>query len=182
MIAKKEPFKALKLEVSDIHVLGTPTQVLDFCKSWPLQPKQRFVFDLEGVLIVGSSTSKGGSKGSGQPVAIARNIETCKRLKQQGHVIIVQSTRPYHLEKQTWDLSQKLGVPCDDLRLGKPIGEYYIGGSNMVDSILMDIDKQVGFYPTDVRATKQQKAAAMRKPKMTPVRSLKPDSKGVTCL
>merc|ERR1712061_110303 len=31
MIAKNEPFTALKLEVSDIHVLGTPKQVEQFC-------------------------------------------------------------------------------------------------------------------------------------------------------
>jgi len=89
MIQKKEPFRALTLDVSDMHVLGTPAQVAKFCEVWPQQPKQVFVFDLEGVLIVGIK---------GEP--IARNIEVCQRLKEQGHTIIIQSTRALGSEKR----------------------------------------------------------------------------------
>mmetsp|Transcript_51521 Transcript_51521/g.149656 ORF Transcript_51521/g.149656 Transcript_51521/m.149656 type:complete len:498 (+) Transcript_51521:70-1563(+) len=176
MIAKKEPFRALKLEVPDIHVLGTPAQVEEFCRTWSEQPRQRFVFDLEGVLIAGIK---------GEP--ITRNIELCQRLKKQGHIIIVQSTRAPGMERKTWALLEELKVPCDDLRVGKPRGEHYITGPTSVDAVLGDLDKQIGFHATEVKAVPrprpvQQREVKVRKPRMHPVGSLNPDSKGVTCL
>jgi len=180
MIAKKEPFRALKLDVGDIHVLGTPTQVEQFCATWQTQPSQRFIFDLEGVLIAGIK---------GEP--IKRNIELAQRLKAQGHTIIVQSTRALSMEQKTWRFLEELKVPCDSLHLGKPRGDFYIGGPNNVDGILTDLDKQVGFYPTDVQATRQSRSGASRakvaakppkKARMQKVGKLNPNSKGVTCL
>lgn len=177
MIAKKEPFRALKLEVSDIHVLGTPAQVEKFCETWPTQPRQRFVFDLEGVLIAGFK---------GEP--IARNVELCQRLKKQGHIIIVHSTRAFGMERKTWAFLEEHKIPCDDLRLGKPRGEFYVSGPTAVDAVLADLDKQIGFYPTEVKVAPRprvpppQPEIKMRKPKMQPIGSLTPESKGVTCL
>lgn len=173
MIDKKEPFRALKLEVGDIHVLGTPTQVEEFCSTWQAQPSQRFVFDLEGVLIAGIK---------GEP--ITRNIELAQRLKKQGHTIIVNSSRAPAMENKTWQFLKELKVPCDALHLGKPRGDFYIGGPNTVDSIVTDLDKQVGFYPTEVKATRQIKAVARppKKAKVQKVKSLNPESKGVTLL
>jgi len=180
MIKRSEPFRALKLDVGDMHVLGTPTQVEAFCASWKVQPRQRFVFDLEGVLIVGHK---------GDP--ITRNIEKCQQLKKQGHTIIIQSTRGEDMEKKTWRFLEQLKVPCDELRLGKPRGEFYVGGPNSIDGILGDLDKQIGFYPTDVAATRvrgSNLASAkgnerpLRKARITKVSKLNPDSKGVTCL
>eukprot|EP00927_Polykrikos_kofoidii_P073800 TRINITY_DN69825_c0_g1_i1.p1 TRINITY_DN69825_c0_g1~~TRINITY_DN69825_c0_g1_i1.p1 ORF type:complete len:399 (-),score=60.59 TRINITY_DN69825_c0_g1_i1:358-1476(-) len=137
MIAQKEPFRALKLDVGDIHVLGTPSQLLAFCQYWPTQPQQRFVFDLEGVLIVGTT-------GEGIP----RNIDLTKRLKREGHTIVVQSTRDVDAFDATCALLGRLGVPYDELRCGKPRGEFYITGPTVVDAVLGSIDKQVGFFPT----------------------------------
>eukprot|EP00408_Alexandrium_pacificum_P024966 CAMPEP_0171196886 /NCGR_PEP_ID=MMETSP0790-20130122/22132_1 /TAXON_ID=2925 /ORGANISM="Alexandrium catenella, Strain OF101" /LENGTH=342 /DNA_ID=CAMNT_0011662121 /DNA_START=75 /DNA_END=1103 /DNA_ORIENTATION=+ len=176
MIAKKEPFRGLTLEVSDIHVLGTPAQVQEFCETWPAQTRQRFVFDLEGVLIAGFK---------GEP--IARNIEICQRLKKQGHIIIVQSTRAYGMERKTWAMLEELKIPCDDLHLGKPRGEHYICGPTAADAVFGDLDKQLGFHPTEVKAVPrprptQQTEVKLRKARMHPVGSLNPDSKGVSCL
>jgi len=184
MIAKNEPFRALKLEAGDIHVLGTPTQVEQFCATWQTQPSQRFVFDLEGVFIAGYK---------GKP--IARNIELAQRLKAQGHTIIINSTRATSMENKTWQFLSELKVPCDALHLGKPRGDFYIGGPSTADAVLADLDKQVGFYPTEVRAKRQGRAgkgagkegkesgvAQQKKAKIQKVGSLNPDSKGVTCL
>merc|ERR1719291_555296 len=151
-----------------MHVLGTPSQVAEFCANWTAQPRQRFVFDLEGVLIVGFK---------GKP--IERNIEVCTRLKAQGHTIVVHSTRPWGQERQTWKFLEELKVPCDELVLGKPRGDFYISGHTGLDGLLADLDKQTGFYPTEVKAivgargvpTKRQ-----RKPKMSKVGSLNPGS------
>lgn len=175
MIAKKEPFRALKLDVGNIHVLGTPTQVEEFCATWQAQPSQRFIFDLEGVLIAGIK---------GKP--IERNIQLAQRLKKQGHTIIVQSTRANSMEQKTWKFLEELKIPCDALHLGKPRGDFYIGGPNCVDGVVTDLDKQVGFYPTEVRATRQGKGKGkgdkpQKKAKMQKVGALNPESKGFTC-
>jgi dTDP-glucose pyrophosphorylase len=178
MLKQKEPFRALKLEVSDIHVLGTPDQVAEFCKVWPTQPRQRFLFDLEGVFIMGFK---------GKP--IERNIAIAQRLKKQGHIIIIQSTRAVDMEKKTWAFLEELKIPCDELHLGKPRADFCIGGPRTVDSILVDLDKTLGFYPTEVKASKvlrkgkgDGKGRPLKKPKTTEVKKLFPDAKGVTCL
>merc|ERR1712083_288322 len=98
--------------------------------------------------------------------------------------IIVQSTRVVGMEKKTWAFLEELNIPCDDLRLGKPRGEFYIGGPNTIDGVLGDIEKQVGFVPTDVTARRVYKQAPIstKKAKITEVRALRPDSKGITCV
>eukprot|EP00928_Gymnodinium_smaydae_P014629 TRINITY_DN15388_c0_g2_i1.p1 TRINITY_DN15388_c0_g2~~TRINITY_DN15388_c0_g2_i1.p1 ORF type:complete len:522 (-),score=91.61 TRINITY_DN15388_c0_g2_i1:102-1595(-) len=174
MLEKKEPFRALKLDLDSIQVLGTPAQVAEFCKTWSTQPRQRFIFDLEGALIIEESSAP-----------IERNVEACKRYKAQGHTIIIQSTRPHSMMKKTWALLEELGIPCDDLRMGKPVGDFYIGGSNTVDALITDLDKQVGFYPTEVRASapsQDSRPVKLRKPTMNSIGALHPESRGVTCV
>lgn len=177
MVSKKEPFRALKIEPGDMHVLGTPSQVEEFCKTYPTQPKHRFVFDLEGALVV---------EQHGEP--IARNIDACKRLKAQGHTIIVQSKRAWGTEKRAWAYLEELGVPCDELLLGKPRGDFYICGPSALDSTLACLDKQTGFFPTDVKASAVCKSAAssrppkMKKPTLQKIGCLHPGSSGFTCV
>lgn len=177
MLAKQEPFRALKLETSDIHVLGTPAQVKAFCETWHTQPRKRFVFDLEGALRV-------GTRGE----AITRNIEICKRLKRQGHSIVVQSTQPWGMQRQTWKFLEEHGIPCDELAMEKPRGDFYVGGPNVLDGLLADLDMQTGFYPTEVQASRasgvarHRQSAPPRKPKMSKVGALHPSSQGVNCV
>lgn len=175
MLEKKEPFRAIKLDVGDIHVLGTPAQVTDFCEQWPLQPRTRFVVDLEGVLIAGIN---------GEPVP--RNVETCRRLKEQGHVIIVHSTRYAGTEWQTGQLLRRHDIPYDELWCGKPRGDFYIGGPSTCDATLMELDKQIGFHPTQVKATKVNKGRSrpqvLKKAKTAQVSTLNPYTRGVNCV
>ena len=51
------PCKMLQLERTDLHVLGTPSQVEEFCAAWPEQPCLRFVFDLDNTLCTGPKVS-----------------------------------------------------------------------------------------------------------------------------
>jgi len=175
MLAKKEPFQALKLKTTDIHVLGTPAQVEQFCVNWPTQTRQRIVFDLEGVLITGFK---------GAP--IKHNIDLCQRLKKQGHTIIINSTRNYGLERITWAFLAELKIPYDELYLGKPRGEIYISGHTTACATLGDLNKQIGFHETEVRAGPRQRPPMRREewpkraPKMQKVVSLRPEARGVT--
>lgn len=178
MIAKKEPFRALKLDVEDIHVLGTPAQVAEFCATSHQQPRQRFVFDFEGAVIAGIK---------GEP--IVRNVEMMQRLKKQGHYIIINSTRTRSMENKTWSFLQQHDIPCDELALGKPRGDFYIGGPNVLDAILVDLDKQCGFHPTEVGvSSRPQRPAPEKKARLhnvstrTFIGSLMPSSHGFTCL
>jgi len=171
MLSRKEAFKALKIGANDFHVLGTPSQVAEFCSSWPAQPKQRFVFDLEGVLI---SSFQGGP--------IERNIQVCRRLKEQGHIIIIHSTRVWGMKHLTWQMLEDLKIPCDDLVLGKPTGDFYVGGPTTIDGLLSDLDKQIGFHPTPIQASIHHRIPPAKKPKLSKVGSLTPHCNGVTCL
>lgn len=77
MIARGAPFRGMKLRREDFHVLGTPSQVAEWCGSWRTQPKRRFLFDLQGALVTQN----------GQ--AIERNVRLCRALKKQGHHVAI---------------------------------------------------------------------------------------------
>eukprot|EP00913_Durusdinium_trenchii_P011818 g11100.t1 len=114
MIARGAPFRGIKLDREDFHVLGTPTQVAEWCAKWPNQPKMRFVFDLYGTLA-------------------ARG--------QQGHHVAVWTERPAEEGAATLDLLQSLGVEYHELHFGKVVGDFYIDDRG-VDPILGDLEKQ----------------------------------------
>eukprot|EP00450_Noctiluca_scintillans_P032512 CAMPEP_0194543030 /NCGR_PEP_ID=MMETSP0253-20130528/85078_1 /TAXON_ID=2966 /ORGANISM="Noctiluca scintillans" /LENGTH=477 /DNA_ID=CAMNT_0039389737 /DNA_START=833 /DNA_END=2266 /DNA_ORIENTATION=+ len=166
MLEKGEPFKAIEIDVESVHVLGTPAQVQEFCQTWPTQPQNRFVFDLEGVLV---------SEERAEP--IERNIKMLQRLKKQGHFIIVQSTAPLNAEKKTAALLRRLCVSYDELKLEKPKADFYVG-SRFVDALLGDMDKQIGFTSTDIQVA--QEPLVLKKPKTTQIGNLTPTSKNVT--
>lgn len=128
----------IKLDREDFHVLGTPTQVAEWCAKWPNQPKMRFVFDLYGTLV----TENGK--------AIERNLRLCRSLKKQGHHVAVWTERPAEEGAATLDLLQSLGVEYHELHFGKVVGDFYIDDRG-VDPILGDLEKQIGFYQTEVK-------------------------------
>ncbi|CAK8991389.1 unnamed protein product [Durusdinium trenchii] len=138
MIARGAPFRGIKLDREDFHVLGTPTQVAEWCAKWPNQPKMRFVFDLYGTLV----TENGK--------AIERNLRLCRSLKKQGHHVAVWTERPAEEGAATLDLLQSLGVEYHELHFGKVVGDFYIDDRG-VDPILGDLEKQIGFYQTEVK-------------------------------
>ena len=51
MLDDQMPCKMLMLEKSDLHVLGTPVQVEEWCRDWPRQPRRCVVFNLDGTLV-----------------------------------------------------------------------------------------------------------------------------------
>eukprot|EP00747_Dinoflagellata_sp_TGD_P207990 gnl/TRDRNA2_/TRDRNA2_81514_c0_seq2.p1 gnl/TRDRNA2_/TRDRNA2_81514_c0~~gnl/TRDRNA2_/TRDRNA2_81514_c0_seq2.p1 ORF type:complete len:384 (+),score=72.33 gnl/TRDRNA2_/TRDRNA2_81514_c0_seq2:90-1154(+) len=137
MIEKGEPFKGLKLQANDFHVLGTPEQVEAFCASWTPIPQKRIVFDMEGALFVECA--------SVQP--IARNVEMCQLLAAQGHAIVVHTVRKAESASETEALLRDHKIPFNEVVYGKPQGDFYVGGSRSVDGVLGDLSKHIGFYP-----------------------------------
>eukprot|EP00931_Biecheleriopsis_adriatica_P102992 TRINITY_DN7788_c0_g1_i1.p1 TRINITY_DN7788_c0_g1~~TRINITY_DN7788_c0_g1_i1.p1 ORF type:complete len:414 (-),score=75.26 TRINITY_DN7788_c0_g1_i1:73-1314(-) len=158
MIARGAPFRAIKLNRNDFHVLGTPPQVVEWCSSWPQQPKMRIVFDLDGTLL--SAPRVPGDLSTCGP--IERNLKLCRRLKAQGHHITLWTERPSDTGAVTLDTLRALGVEYDELAFGKPEADFYID-DRCVDPLLGEIDKQIGFYPTSVKVQEASKGVAAAK-------------------
>ena len=51
MIEAGGPFRAIEIQPSQYHVLGTPSQLQAFCRSWREQPALRICFDLDNTLV-----------------------------------------------------------------------------------------------------------------------------------
>ncbi|CAE7781378.1 rmlA [Symbiodinium sp. CCMP2592] len=171
MISRGAPFKGIKLYRNDFHVLGTPTQVAEWCSSWPNQPKMRFLFDLHGTLL--TAPQEEGDLRSCR--AIERNVKLLRRLKAQGHHILIWTERPAERGAELLDALRRLGVEYNELHFGKPVADFYIDDRG-VDPLLGDIDKQIGFYPTavkvkeaspEIEAAKLRVGSAVARPKLS---------------
>jgi len=152
MIAKGAPFRGIKLQREDFHVLGTPTQVAEWCALWPNQPKMRFVFDLYGTLITESGKS------------IERNLRLCRALKKQGHHVAIWTEQRAEDGAAILDLLRTLGVEYHELHFGKVAADFYIDDRG-VDPTLGDLDKQIGFYASEIKvmeASRDVAAARLR--------------------
>jgi len=152
MIAKGAPFRSLKLVPTDVHVLGTPVQVRNFCATWPKQPLLRFVFELEGVLVFGPANS---DPRTWEPVV--RTVDVCRRLKRQRHSIIIQTVRPALQAFLVSEALRRLDIPFDELLFDQPLGDFRIGGTSSVDASIGDLDLQLGFYPSELLASPQDR-------------------------
>jgi capsule biosynthesis phosphatase len=169
------PCKMLQLERTDLHVLGTPSQVEEFCAAWPEQPCLRFVFDLDNTLCTGPKVS--GDYSTTEP--IPRNIEYLKQLHAQGHYIIIATARRMrtHAGKVgavvadvgmvTLEWLKKHEIPHDEVCFGKPWGQFYIDDL-AVDALQGDLCKQIGFYPTKIPSGKPKWPNASPARKATP--------------
>lgn len=159
MLEDQIPCKMLEVKRSQFHVLGTPAQVKEFCKTWPEQKCTRFVFDLDHTLCTAPVTP--GDYATCLP--IARNISYLKQLHTQGHYIIVATARRMrtHCGKvgavvadigaTTIDWLREHGIPYHELCFGKPWGQFYIDDL-AVDPIQGELAQQIGFYATNVPA------------------------------
>lgn len=171
MISRGAPFKGIKLYRNDFHVLGTPTQVAEWCSSWPNQPKMRFLFDLQGTLL--TAPQEEGNLRSCR--AIERNVKLLRRLKAQGHHILIWTESPAESGAELLDALRRLGVEYNELHFGKPVADFYIDDRG-VDPLLGDLDKQIGFYPTavkvkeaspEIEAAKLRVGSAVARPKLS---------------
>jgi len=169
MIRDGHKFVGLKIDVAkDVHVLGTPAQVKQFCTSIPKRISEkglirsyRFVFDLDNTLVTHPIVP--GDYTSCKP--IKRNIEYAQLLKKQGHYIIIATARRMRTHRGsvgriihdvgeiTLNQIKQFDIPHDEIHFGKPWGHFYIDDLN-VDPMTKEgsLAKQIGFYfPTSAR-------------------------------
>jgi trehalose-6-phosphatase len=63
-----------------------------------------------------------------RPMATPKDnaIEAIAKLKSQGHIVILYSSRTWAEYEMTVDWLKRHGVEYDQLILGKPVGDYWI--------------------------------------------------------
>lgn len=135
MLKKGGEFQPIKLKAPDFKVLGTPEQLKAFIDLGAAsQPRKRFCFDLDNTLVTSPTVS--GDYTTCKP--ISRVIDHVKRLRADGHYIIIHTARRMrthggNIGRVTADIGaitiQQLhdyAVPYDELIFGKPFADFYI--------------------------------------------------------
>ena len=137
MLEKGGNFKAIKLETTEFHVVGTPTQLGSFITAADVatqQSKKRFCFDLDNTLV--TSPAVPGNYATCKP--ILRVIDYLQKLHADGHYIIVYTARRMrthdaNIGRVVADVAaitiQQLSdfaIPYNELVFGKPFADFYI--------------------------------------------------------
>lgn len=155
MIAEGATFTALQIDPTRMHVIGTPTQLVQHCTRAPssAMPAQRICFDLDHTLF--AAPKKRGDFSTCEP--IPENVAALKALFAQGHTIIIHTERQMALyagnaAAATADCAavtiaslKAHGIPYHELAFGKPAADFYVDDKAV--SCMDDVHKEVGFYP-----------------------------------
>lgn len=154
MIDLKENFVAIP--VDKFHILGTPKQIIHFSETFKISPK-RFCFDLDNTIVTYPKIPTDYT--SVDPIWSVINV--MKRLKEEGHTIIVYTARRMKthggnigaiikdIGKITIDTLQKYNVPYDELVFGKPYADFYI--DDLMINPKLDLSKELGIYLDNVK-------------------------------
>jgi len=136
MLLKGGEFKAVKLELTDFKVLGTPAQLQSFitCTANTGQQKKRFCFDLDTTLVTSPTVS--GDYTTCKP--IQRVIDYVQKLHAAGHYIIIHTARRMRTHggnvgsviadvgAVTIQQLHDRAIPYDELIFGKPFADFYV--------------------------------------------------------
>jgi len=151
----KDGIDFLSHKINNYHVLGTPQQIIEFSKSFPIE-KKRFVFDLDNTLVTFPIIN--GDYNSVKP--IPKTINYVRNLKKQGHYIIIYTARRMRthsgnvgkviadIGEITINTLKKFDIPYDEVVFGKPYGHFYI--DDLMINPKTDLNKELGFYMEDV--------------------------------
>ena len=158
MLDDGERFEALVLDKEAMHVLGTPAQLKDFCRSWPKPTAYRVCFDLDNTLF--GPPQRSGDYSTCRP--IPRAVRMCRHLKQMGHHIILHTARRMRTHGAnvgavvadvgavTIQSLQDAGIDYDELHFGKPWAQFYIDDCGV--NAYADLEKELGYYPPTASA------------------------------
>ena len=158
MLDDGERFEALVLDKEAMHVLGTPAQLKDFCRSWPKPTAYRVCFDLDNTLF--GPPQRSGDYSTCRP--IPRAVRMCRHLKAMGHHIILHTARRMRTHGAnvgavvadvgavTIQSLQDAGIDYDELHFGKPWAQFYIDDCGV--NAYADLEKELGYYPPTASA------------------------------
>lgn len=134
MLERKEPFKALEVKPEDINVLGTPTQVQEWCGARKAPSGKSFAFSFAAL-----------RKSTGEPAADV--VTFCKEMYAQGNHITVLTLPLGFQERQeatSWLAAQNVQYHVLDVG-GDVACDFYVG-KDALDPLLGNLNKQTGFY------------------------------------
>jgi capsule biosynthesis phosphatase len=158
MLKDNHIFNSNVINNYDFSCVGTPLQLKIYSSNnYNNTKKKRFCFDLDKTLVTSPFIDEDYS--SVKP--INKNIEYVRFLKQLGHYIIIYTSRrmkTYNgniglvmkdISKVTFDTLENFKIPYDEIYFGKPYADFYI--DNISINTYDDLEKQIGFYKTDVK-------------------------------
>jgi len=142
MLEDRIDCKMLQLETECIHVLGTPSQVEDFCKSRKVTvPRAHFVLHYEDSLRH-LLQSPAGASPPGKLIPFLRCVH------RDGHYITIATSQSKPANGTGGKLETTLeqhGVPWDELQYNTP-SHLFMVSARSVDSSLTELEKELGFY------------------------------------
>lgn len=150
--AKKESIYGHEIKKSDYVCLGTPLQVIEFCRNNTSNTQLKFCFDLDNTLVTYPKVP--GDYTTVEP--IQKNIDFLNHLKSQGHHITIYTARrmkTFHgnvskiikdVGRITLDTLDKFSIKYDELCFGKPHADFYI--DDLAVNAHSNLEKSTGFY------------------------------------
>jgi len=137
---------------SDYVCLGTPLQVIDYCRNNKIDYQVKFCFDLDNTLVTYPKVKNDYT--TVEP--IQKNIDFLNHLKSQGHYIIIHTARRMKtfngnvskvikdVGQITFDTLDKFNIEYDELCFGKPHADFYI--DDLAVNSYSNLEKSTGFY------------------------------------
>lgn len=159
-------FKAIEVNKTDYHCLGTPSQLKLFYNNWPniscvdlnnKNTKLKICFDLDNTLVTYPDVN--GDYSTVRP--IESNINFLRYLKKFGHTIIISTARRMKTHKSnvgalvadiakvTIETLELFDIPYDELYFGKPHADFYIDDNAV--SAYSNLEKELGFYHDTIK-------------------------------
>ena len=155
MIQEGATFTALQIDPGFMHVLGTPTQLHDWCVRQPPTRvcRRRFCFDLDHTLLTAPRVSGDWSTCD----TVEENVACVRALFTQGHTIILLTERGMaanngsqgaavaEVAAATLASLSTHKIPYHELCFGKPVADFYV--DDQAVSAFADLHMELGIYP-----------------------------------
>jgi capsule biosynthesis phosphatase len=148
--------KIIGKHVEAFHCVGTPLQLKLFCSAKSTTHNSRICFDLDNTLVTFPKIH--GDYTTVDP--ITENIDLLRRLKNDGHTIIIHTARRMlthngNLGKVLADVAQltfntlrDFKIPFDEIYFGKPNADFYIDDKAL--NAFDNLEYGLGIYQTHV--------------------------------
>lgn len=149
-------FNTILLNNSDFDCVGTPNQLKLYSIKNNIKEPKRFCFDLDNTLV--SFPQINNDYTTCKP--IYKNINFLKKLKKDGHYIIIYTARKMktfngnigkltqHIGKITFDTLEKYNIPYDEIIFGKPHADFYI--DDLAINCFQNLEYFTGIYENNV--------------------------------
>jgi len=149
-------FNIIIINNDDFDCVGTPSQLKLYSIKHKIKEPKRFCFDLDNTLV--SFPQITNDYTTCKP--IYKNINFLKKLKNNGHYIIIYTARKMktfdgnigkltqHIGKITFDTLEKYNIPYDEIIFGKPYADFYI--DDLAINCFQNLEYFTGIYENNI--------------------------------